>query len=399
MPKQNQARKTETDVYTSPFYKSVPALRVQQSLNSFSIPIPNSHALNSKNTPILLFSFLSLIGLAQQFDKTQLLRKIWILFYFLLLFQILDMMVLCIMSSLDGYSFKHSAAYVFSLFCNLVIWHSLRRKKKNLMNLLRMMDKVCPANYNKRTNITMLILLSFPFMYSVSNVLLRDRKVTMLYTYGQELQSLTLQVCVIFIKIFLQFLFHSTFPSIIAVSFCYLCLRCSFCLNRLTQKVLQYSPEEFGPTEQIEILRQKSKIDDILEHLQDIFSAPSFFVIISNIFICSSILGMTLTGIHYKILLVTVVLYGISNLISLIGVLWTAGGLPSEQNKLKDAFYKRAHSRFLIAMTSEETMCKREILDKPNFVLNGCSIFYYTRNSIFTLTGMLLTYAFVIYPN
>ncbi|GFY79386.1 hypothetical protein TNIN_268391 [Trichonephila inaurata madagascariensis] len=114
---------------------------------------------------------------------------------------------------------------------------------------------------------------------------------------------------------------------------------------------------------------------------------------------CSSILGMTLTGIHSKILIVTVVLYGISNLISLIGVPWTAGELPLEQNKFKDAFYKRSHSRFLIVMTSEETLCKREVLDKPNFVLNGCSIFYYTRNSIFTLTGMLLTYAFIIYPN
>ncbi|GFR13687.1 uncharacterized protein TNCT_716411 [Trichonephila clavata] len=170
-------------------------------------------------------------------------------------------------------------------------------------------------------------------------------------------------------------------------------------LTVLTRKILHYSPSEFGPSEQIDILRQKAKIDDILEHLQDIFSLPSFFVIITNIFMCSSILGKIMTGILSKILIVTVVFYGLSNLVSLTVLLWIAGGLPTDQNKLKDAFYKRAHSRFLIILSPEELPFKREILDKTAFVLNGCNILYYTRNSIFTLTGMLLTYAFIIYPN
>ncbi|GFX84389.1 uncharacterized protein TNCV_4134991 [Trichonephila clavipes] len=163
--------------------------------------------------------------------------------------------------------------------------------------------------------------------------------------------------------------------------------------------VFHYSPEEFGPSEQIEILRQKAKIDDIIEELQDIFSLPSFFVIVSNIFVCSSILGIILTGIYSGMVIVTAVFFCIPNLVCIIIVIWVAGGLPVEQHKLKGAYYKRAHSRFLIVMTSEKPQYKKEILDTPDFVLNGCGIFSYTRSSIFTLTGMLLTYAFIIYPN
>ncbi|GFX52760.1 uncharacterized protein TNCV_2922021 [Trichonephila clavipes] len=176
-------------------------------------------------------------------------------------------------------------------------------------------------------------------------------------------------------------------------------MRWSSYFNNLTQDVLQYSPKEFGPSEQTHILKQKARVDDILERLQDIFSLPSFFVILSNFFTCCSTLGILLTDNPSRITLVTAVFVGMPNLISLIVILWVAGGLPVEQDKLKNAFYKRAHCRYLIVLSSEEQQFKREILDKPDFVLNGCNIFSYTRNSFLTLIGTLLTYALLIYQN
>ncbi|GFQ85604.1 uncharacterized protein TNCT_707761 [Trichonephila clavata] len=294
---------------------------------------------------------------------------------------------------------KSNAAYLFSVFCNIMIWHSLRRKKKNLLNVLRMIQKY-PAIHNRRANIMMLIILSIPFMYSVTSILACNITSDYLfYAYGYELKSLTMQASVIFIKKFLLFLLHSTFPSLVAVLFCYLCLRCSSCFNCLTRKVLHYSPEEFGPSEQIEILRQKAKIDDIVETLQDIFSLPSFFVIMTHLFTCGSHLGINLIGNHSKIVIVKAVFYGMTNLVSLVVVLWIAGSLPVDQNKLKSAFYKKVHSRFLRVPILEERYCKREILDKADFVLNGCSVFPYTRNSILALIGTLLTYSLLIYQN
>ncbi|GFQ69477.1 uncharacterized protein TNCT_175121 [Trichonephila clavata] len=93
------------------------------------------------------------------------------------------------------------------------------------------------------------------------------------------------------------------------------------------------------------------------------------------------------------------VFYGTPNLVSLLVLLWIAGSIPVEQHKLKVAFYKRAHSRFLTIFTSEEPQCKREILEKTDFVLNGCSIFSYTRSSILAVLGTLLTYTLLIYQN
>ncbi|GFU45841.1 uncharacterized protein NPIL_572401 [Nephila pilipes] len=167
--------------------------------------------------------------------------------------------------------------------------------------------------------------------------------------------------------------------------------------NCLTRKILQYKPEEFGPSEQIEILKQKAKLDDILVNIQIIFSLPSFLVITSNLLCCCSVLGLNLNGINSKGRLTSVLFYGIPNLVSLIAVLWTAGGLPVEQHELKEAFYKKVHLRFLIFRVLEEPQCKRELLEKPDLVLNGCNIFFYTRSSILTVVGTLLTYTLLVY--
>ncbi|GFY76008.1 uncharacterized protein TNIN_213451 [Trichonephila inaurata madagascariensis] len=110
-------------------------------------------------------------------------------------------------------------------------------------------------------------------------------------------------------------------------------------------------------------------------------------------------LGIILTGKPSKITIVPIVFVGILNLASLIVLLWVAGGIPLEQNKLKDAFYKIAHSRFLIVLSPEELHFKREILDKNTLVLNGCNVFSYTRSSILAVIGTLLTYTLLIFQN
>ncbi|GFY76005.1 uncharacterized protein TNIN_213421 [Trichonephila inaurata madagascariensis] len=296
---------------------------------------------------------------------------------------------------------RSTAVYMFSLFCNLIIWHSLRRKQKKLLNVLRRLEILSPNIHKRRTNVIVLIVLSLPFMYSVTGTLVCNiTSESQFFAYGYELKSLTMQASAIWIKKFLNNLVHTTFPSLVVVLFCYLCLRFSFCYGYLSQKVLHYSPEEFGPSEQVEILRQKAKIDDILENLQDIFSLPSVFVTITHLFTCCSVVGMSITGGNFsKVNAVKSIFYGIPNLVSLIVLLWIAGSIPVEQNKLKSAFYKRAHSRFLTVFPSEEPQCKREILEKIDFVLNGCSIFSYTRNSILAVFGTLLTYSLLIYQN
>ncbi|GFU52614.1 uncharacterized protein NPIL_36271 [Nephila pilipes] len=117
----------------------------------------------------------------------------------------------------------------------------------------------------------------------------------------------------------------------------------------------------------------------------------------TNLLSCCIVLGINLNSINSKGRVTSVLFFGIPNLVSLIAVLWTAGGLLVEQHQLKGAFYKKVHLRFLMLRCSEELQCKREILDKPDFVLNGCNIFSYTRGSILAAVGTLLTYTLLVY--
>ncbi|GFU33340.1 uncharacterized protein NPIL_173871 [Nephila pilipes] len=133
--------------------------------------------------------------------------------------------------------------------------------------------------------------------------------------------------------------------------------------------------------------------------MQDTFSLPSFSVITTNLLSCCSVLGINLHEVNSKARVTSVLFFGIPNLISLIAVLWTAGGLLVEQHKLKGTFYKKVHLRFLMLRYSEEPQCKRELLDMPDFVLNGCNIFSYTRSSILAAVGTLLTYTLLVYQN
>ncbi|GFU33344.1 uncharacterized protein NPIL_173911 [Nephila pilipes] len=246
----------------------------------------------------------------------------------------------------------------------------------------------------------MLIIFSLPIMFSFTRTLVCDKRSTSIfYAYSYELKSVTAQIVVICIKTFSPFVIHTTFPIIIAFLFCNLCLRCSSSYNCLTRKILRYSSEEFGPEEQIAILKQKGKFDDILDNIQDIFSLPSFLVITSNLLSCCNVMGINLNDINSDRRVISVLFYGIPNLLSLIAILWTAGGLLVEQHKLKEAFYKTVHSRFLIVHSLEEPQCIREILDKPDLVLNGCNILFYTRSSILAVFGTLLTYTLLVYQN
>ncbi|GFY41115.1 uncharacterized protein TNIN_3011 [Trichonephila inaurata madagascariensis] len=216
-----------------------------------------------------------------------------------------------------------------------------------------MLEQLRPVTHNRIINIIVLILLSFPFLYSITSFVACDRTgASRFYVYGYDLDSPILEASVILIKKCLHFLVNSTFPSLVAVLFCYLCLRCSSCYNCLTEKVFLYSPEEFEHSEQIHILRKKEKRDDILENLQDIFSIPSFFLDSIAFINMLLVLRISMTRNVMKCVEAKAVFYGIPNLVSLIVILWIAGDLPTEQNKLKGTFYKRAHSKYLIVFPS-----------------------------------------------
>ncbi|GIZ01966.1 uncharacterized protein CEXT_622911 [Caerostris extrusa] len=158
------------------------------------------------------------------------------------------------------------------------------------------------------------------------------------------------QILIIVTQCFLSAVVHPTFTNLVALLYCILCQCCTSALTTLTQEILQMSPKQFGPYTQLDILRRKAKIDDILEKIQAIFSLPAFFLIAGNFLSLRFCWGSTCTlakemyrSYHMK----ESVFYGISSFFCLTVILWVAGGVPIQVQKLKKHFIKREHLRLL----------------------------------------------------
>ncbi|GFY48346.1 uncharacterized protein TNIN_50531 [Trichonephila inaurata madagascariensis] len=88
--------------------------------------------------------------------------------------------------------------------------------------------------------------------------------------------------------------------------------------------------------------------------------------------------------------------YATNSFGSLTAILWIAGGIPIALDRLKDEYFKKAHQKMLLASIPEEPKLEKWLFDRPEFVLTGCNIFSYRRNSLLAVVGTLLTYTFLV---
>ncbi|GFU13524.1 uncharacterized protein NPIL_435281 [Nephila pilipes] len=190
--------------------------------------------------------------------------------------------------------------------------------------------------------------------------------------------------------------------NIVALFYSSLCWRCSFYIKSLTDKIAQYSPEEFERYHQLSILKEKKKVYDVLHKLQDVFSVPVFFMILANVLMCSAITGGLLlkTLDDFPIFLQIDLMYNLISGFSCIAVtLWIAGRVPIEMNTFKNSFYQKVHERLLhhhAVICMEELHLKTDLFNEPDFVLTGCNILPLKRSTILALVGTLFTYTVLV---
>ncbi|GFT13116.1 uncharacterized protein NPIL_10271 [Nephila pilipes] len=175
-----------------------------------------------------------------------------------------------------------------------------------------------------------------------------------------------------------------------------LCWGCSDHINKLTSDIDQYSPEEFGLPEQLDILKSKKKINDILHSIQNVFSRQIFFSILANIFMCSFITGSILIKNfgEFHVMMQLDYMYYLINSISCVALtLWIVGRVPIEMKKFYHTFYQKTQERLLLRYASvEELHLKIDFFNEPDFVMTGCDILPLRRSTIFVLIGTLFTY-------
>ncbi|GFT05971.1 uncharacterized protein NPIL_283441 [Nephila pilipes] len=367
----------------------------QEQVEPISNSIQSSKTIN-KNIPTFLIALLRFTGLVHELNKKNKWSKLWLFFVFIMLFVIFDSLMLLILN-FSHIEKKTSLTHLCLKVFSLVIWIYMRRKRKNMEVILMKLRSVPVPAYEKIINFLVLIILAIPLVYSTTFTISSKKKfISNQLAYGNELESRFGQISLIWIKKSLQFLIFPTFPLLVSLLYSTLCLRCSLFLTILTEEIAKYSPHAFGPDEQRDILRRKAKIDDILDIIQDVFSIPSFFFILGYFVSCCRTLAWYLahsakTPIHMLILIDGVII-----LISLNTTLWMSGGLPDNIHKLKEAFYKKTHRRIIFVGTSGEPDLRKELLDKPDFVLTGCGILFYRKFSVLAVIGALLSYTVLV---
>ncbi|GFU45838.1 uncharacterized protein NPIL_572381 [Nephila pilipes] len=367
----------------------------QEQIVCESISIQPSQ-IHDKSIPRFLLAILRFSGLVYELNEKNKSVKVWLFFLFIMLFVIFDSLVILILNfSLTErkISLTHLCLKVFSL----VIWICMRRKRMNMKILLRKLQPLHAPAHEKIFNFLVLIINAIPLVYSITFTIYSKKGFfSTKLAYGNEIKSPFGQIVLIWIKTFLEFLIFPTFPLLVSLLFTTICLRCSLYFTILTKEITEYSPHTFGPEEQRNILRRKAEIDDILDIIQEIFSVPSFFFNLGYFVSCCRALAWYLThSVKTPIQLFTLV-NGIIILMSLSTALWVSGGLPENISKLKEAFYKKTHRRIVFVGTSKEPDLRKELLDKPDFVLTGCGVLFYRKSSVLAAIGALLTYTVLV---
>ncbi|GFU33642.1 uncharacterized protein NPIL_113531 [Nephila pilipes] len=219
------------------------------------------------------------------------------------------------------------------------------------------------------------------------------------HSYGYEITNKYVRNIFLSFKNFLYILLYPTTVNLIALLYSILCLCSSSVIKQLNEEILCCPAETFGSSKRFEILKRKAKIDETLSCFEDIFSKPSFFILIANLFICFSTLFLYLRRNERRVsslLYCEWAFYGLNSFGCLILFLWVAGEIPINDRKFREIFFQKTQNRIFSTETPEELRMEKWLLDKPEFVLTGWDILSFRRNTVFAIFGTLITYTLLI---
>ncbi|GIY63333.1 uncharacterized protein CDAR_272541 [Caerostris darwini] len=300
---------------------------------------------------------------------------------------------------------KGYLAYLVSYLLSAGIWCSIRLKTNHTSVLLRKFHdisvRVPQQISDSRTTwgntenflVSLLCCMHAPFWLGM--FVFQTESDSAFYTYGYTVKSSRVQMSLAGIKSLLYCLIFPFFTNMGAFLYCNMCFKSSMLINNLVQKIEQCPPAFFTTKKRIWILKHKSRIDDVLGDMQNIFSLPSFIIIVSNLLICGSALSIYLDNswedFHTMTFYIEITFYTLSSFGSLMFTLWFAGGIPIVENKFKDIFHKKMCQRMLFNGSLEDYRIEKWSIAKSDFVFTGCNIISYRRSTAFALVGTLVT--------
>ncbi|GIY05929.1 uncharacterized protein CEXT_419591 [Caerostris extrusa] len=183
-----------------------------------------------------------------------------------------------------------SATYLSSMTLGVVVWYATIFRRKDLTALLDKARVLQVPSKEKVINALLLINYIMLFLISIMFVSVLKDASAKKFAYGHDIKNIWEKILIISMDCSLTYIAYPLVSNIVAFLYCMLCLRCSSGINILTEKIKQCRPEDFGLSKQFSILKSKAVIYDILLNIQDVFSFPIFLMILSNVFMCNSII-------------------------------------------------------------------------------------------------------------
>ncbi|GFW74077.1 uncharacterized protein TNCV_4176241 [Trichonephila clavipes] len=343
--------------------------------------------------PSIPYKFLCCTGLVEQSDKyfSYKIAKYSIIFLFTSLV-IINWAPYIAQSNFRDIKARFSLLTGF--ITPLIIYYAMLQKRKLLTATLSKLNGMPP--YDKKINLFAFMLCCMPFVYSVwVTVTSNKRNAARHSAYGYDIKSVPVQILFVSSKLFLSALLRPGFSNFVALVFCILCQRCCTRIEMLRQEVLQVPPEAFGIPKQIDMIKRKAKIEDILQNIQDIFSLPSFFLVVENFLSCSAIIGFSLYNGSANSVAHTYAqsfLHTLNSSGCLVLITWVVGGVPIQMRTLKEAFRKKKRLRLIYVCAREEISLHAECFENSDFVFTGCDVISFRRSLILAIFGTLLTY-------
>ncbi|GFR19945.1 uncharacterized protein TNCT_165141 [Trichonephila clavata] len=364
------------------------------TLTEHSPVSPNFKYPNS-NIPILFYKCLSWTGLVKESTRYPLDRIVAITFKTTLVLVNLDWLI---STGVSFHSLDWKTTVTNLAICLLVPGTYLAMySKRNLLTVT--LHNLGSSFEEKKINVILIIICCLQaLLLTFRGLAYHDSSMSSQFeTYGYTIENGWLRIMLLSLKSLLYALVRPTFTSLVTLSYCILCQYCCSQINFLTEKVLQFSPEEFGPTKQIDILRQKAKIDKVLESVQAIYSVPSFLLITMHFLSFASVIRSTIEveGESFlSYIIVEAIIHIFTDFNCLFFMLWIASGVTVQMKKLKHELSEKVRARFLYNGNLREIQPKGKFFGQSDFVFTGCDIILYKRSTLLSISRTLLIYAF-----
>ncbi|GFW18999.1 uncharacterized protein TNCV_165121 [Trichonephila clavipes] len=359
-------------------------------------PVITNFRHPNSNIPILLHKCLNWTGLVEKPTRHPLDCIVAITFKITLILVNLDWLISSGVSfhSLDWKTmFTNFATYMLVTGTYLVMYSKRKLLTATLHNF--------GSSSNEKTiNFILIVICSIPAVLSTFRVkAFHDSPMTsQIETYGYSIENGLIGIMLLSLKSLLHATVRPTFTSLVTLSFCILCQHCCSQIMFLTEKVLQFSHEEFGPTKQIDILRQKAKIDKLLESVQTIFSVPSFLLIAMHFLMFVSVIRIMIEvgGESFlSYVTVEVIILSFIDFNCLFFLLWIASGVSVQMKNLKCEFNEKVRARLLHNGNLRGIQPQDNLFGQSDFAFTGCDIILFKRSTLLSISGTLLIYAFL----